>query len=135
MNGVRKHIWKRIIQHSLKKISRKQSKSLCTLTNSLITTNMKMIKVSDIFDVKYGVNLELVHLEECGKNEEGSINFVSRTEKNNGVSSHVQRLPDVVPNPAGSLSVAGGGSVLSTFYQKQEYYSGRDIYVLIPKKN
>lgn len=96
---------------------------------------MKTIKVSDIFDVQYGVNLELVNLEECNKDEKDSINFVSRTEKNNGVSTYVRRLSDVVPNPARTLSVAGGGSVLSTFYQKQEYYSGRDIYVLIPKRN
>lgn len=95
---------------------------------------MKMVKISEIFEVKYGVNLELVNLEECEKGDEFSINFVSRTEKNNGVSAYVRKIPDVNPNPANTLSVAGGGSVLSTFYQKEEYYSGRDIYVLIPKK-
>jgi hypothetical protein len=32
------------------------------------------------------------------------------------------------------LSVAGGGSILSTFYQPKPYYSGRDLYVLSPRQ-
>lgn len=95
---------------------------------------MKLVKVSDIFEVKYGTNLELVNLEECEKKDFNSINYVSRTEKNNGISSFVQKIDSVIPNPAFTISVAGGGSVLATFFQKEEYYSGRDIYVLIPKK-
>lgn len=95
---------------------------------------MKLAKISDLFDVKYGVNLELVNLEECLKNDLDSINFVSRTEKNNGISAYVERNFDIEPNPARTISVAGGGSVLATFYQHEEYYSGRDLYVLIPKK-
>lgn len=93
-----------------------------------------MLEINEIFDVKYGVNLELINLDECEKNDSDSISFVSRTEKNNGVSAYVHKLTDVKPNPADTLSVAGGGSVLSTFYQGEEYYSGRDVYVLIPKK-
>lgn len=95
---------------------------------------MKTVKISELFEVKYGVNLELINLDECEKDGIGSINFVSRTEKNNGISAYVQKVTDIKPNPANTISVAGGGSVLSTFFQKEEYYSGRDIYVLIPKK-
>ncbi len=32
----------------------------------------------------------------------------------------------------GVLTVAGGGSVLETFYQAEPFYSGRDLYVLRP---
>lgn len=95
---------------------------------------MKLVKISDLFEVKYGVNLELINLEECEKNDPFSINFVSRTEKNNGVSAYVERRLEIEPNPANTISVAGGGSVLATFYHKEEYYSGRDMYILIPKK-
>lgn len=95
---------------------------------------MKLVKISDLFDVKYGINLELVHLEECEKGDPDSINFVSRTEKNNGISAYVEKVYDLEPNPANTISVAGGGSVLATFYHTEEYYSGRDIYILIPKK-
>lgn len=95
---------------------------------------MELTPIKELFDVIYGVNLELVHLEQCKKANSDAINFISRTEKNNGISAFVLKLADVEPNPAHSISVAGGGSVLSSFYQKEPYYSGRDIYVLIPKK-
>jgi hypothetical protein len=95
---------------------------------------MKLVKISDLFDVKYGTNLELINIEECNKQDENSINFISRTDKNNGISAYVQKINQVEPNPAYTISVAGGGSVLATFFQQEEYYSGRDIYILIPKK-
>lgn len=94
----------------------------------------KYVRISDMFNVKYGINLELVHLQECDTTGHNAIPFVSRTEKNNGVSAFVEKEIDIEPNPAHTLSVAGGGSVLSTFYQPIPYYSGRDIYILIPKK-
>jgi hypothetical protein len=86
-------------------------------------------KVVDIFDVRYGLNLELNALE---KDKEG-VNFVSRTEKNNGVSAKVRLYPDITPIPAGTISVAAGGSVMESFLQMSPYYSGRDLYYLTPK--
>ena len=87
-----------------------------------------MLRLGDIFEVKYGVNLEL---SRC-KIIRGGINFVSRTEKNNGVSATVELIDDVTPIPAGVLTVAGGGSVLETFLQPAPFYSGRDLYYLVP---
>lgn len=88
-----------------------------------------MVKISELFDVTYGVNLELNKLTE----DENGINFVSRTAQNNGVSARVLRLPHVNPIPAGTISVAAGGSVLATFLQPEPYYSGRDLYYLKSK--
>lgn len=95
---------------------------------------MKVVKVQELFEVRYGINLELVHLEQCSNEDEDAIFFVSRTEKNNGVSAIVRRNEAIEPNPAHTISVAGSGSVMSCFYQKLPYYSGRDLYILIPKK-
>ena len=95
----------------------------------------KLVKLSDLFDPKYGVNLELINLDQCHSTEKEAIPFVSRTEKNNGVAAFVYAIPTVDPNPAHTLSVAVSGTVLSTFYQPKPYYSGRDLYVLIPKKD
>lgn len=92
-----------------------------------------LVKVSDIFDIHYGVTFELINLAQCKSTDFNSIPFVSRTEKNNGVSSFVERILDIEPNPAHTLSVAVGGSVLSTFYQPKPYYSGFHIFVLVPK--
>ena len=90
-------------------------------------------KVSDLFDVKYGVNLELNTCDECDRCTENSINFVARTAENNGVSSRVIVLEGVLPQKAGLITVAGGGSVLSTFLQSEPFYSGRDLYTLDAK--
>ncbi len=92
-------------------------------------------KVSDLFNVKYGVNLELNACVECDKSEIDSVNFVARTAENNGVSSRVMTIDDVEPQKAGLISVAGGGSVLSTFLQNEPFYSGRDLYTLDSKDN
>lgn len=93
----------------------------------------KLVKVSDIFNIQYGVTFELINLTQCKNTHYNAIPFVSRTEKNNGVSAFVEKLLDVEPNPAHTLSVAVGGSVLSTFYQPKPYYSGFHIFVLVPK--
>lgn len=92
-------------------------------------------KISDLFNVKYGVNLELNACDECDKNDADSVNFVARTSENNGVSARVSIIDGITPQKAGLISVAGGGSVLSTFLQPEPFYSGRDLYTLEPKEN
>ena len=91
------------------------------------------MKVRELFDVKYGVNLELMSLEVVSNNNIDGVNFVARTSANNGVVARVKRVDGIVPQPAGILSCAGGGSVLSTFVQTEPFYSGRDLYTLSPK--
>ena len=90
---------------------------------------MKTCKVSDLFFVNYGVNLELNALIQ----DKDGINFVSRTSKNNGVSAKVKPISTIEPLPAGTITVAGGGSVMETFLQLSPYYSGRDLYYLTAK--
>jgi len=91
------------------------------------------MKVKDLFSVKYGVNLELMTLETVPVNDRDGINFVARTSENNGVVAKVRKIEDLEPQPAGILTCAGGGSVLSTFVQIEPFYSGRDLYILTPK--
>lgn len=79
---------------------------------------MKLVKTSALFDVKYGVNLELNKLIE----DDNGINFVSRTAKNNGVSAKVKLMDGISPIQAGTISVAGGGSVMESFLQVVEIY-------------
>ncbi|WP_299103540.1 restriction endonuclease subunit S [uncultured Winogradskyella sp.] len=88
-----------------------------------------MVEVQKIFDVVYGVNLELNKLEIDPK----GINFVSRTAKNNGVSAKVKKYKSLEPTSGGVITVAGGGSVMESFLQKEPFYSGRDLYYLKPK--
>jgi len=95
---------------------------------------MKLTAIHNLFDIKYGNSLELINLEQSEKNDPNSINFVSRTEKNNGISSFVLKVVDIEPNPANTITVAVGGSVLATFLQPEQYYTGFHILVLSPKK-
>jgi hypothetical protein len=90
---------------------------------------MKLIALSDLFNVTYGVNLELNRM----RHDLLGIPFVGRSDRNNGVTARVSKIPGVEPNPAGTLSVAGGGSVLAAFLQSDPYYSGRDLFFLTPR--
>lgn len=85
--------------------------------------------VEQLFEVRYGHNYELCHLEQ----DANGIPFVSRTSRNNGVSARVKHTGEP-PTPAGSLTVALGGSVLSTFLQPEPCYEGYHVAVLTPKQ-
>jgi hypothetical protein len=89
------------------------------------------MKVSDLFDIKYGINIELNACEITS--EENGVNFVARTSENNGVVAKVVPIAGKEPQPSGIITCAGGGSVLSSFVQAEPFYSGRDLYLLTPK--
>jgi hypothetical protein len=93
-----------------------------------------LVPISEIFNINYGNSLELVNMEQCPSDVPYAVPFVSRTENNNGVSAFVEREYDIDTNPAHTLSVAVGGSVLSTFYQPLPYYTGFHVLVLSPKQ-
>ena len=88
-----------------------------------------MVELQEIFEVKYGVNLELNKLVQ----DKNGVNFVSRTAKNNGISAIVKELENIKPIEAGVITVSGGGSVMEAFLQPEPFYSGRDLYYLKSK--
>jgi hypothetical protein len=94
----------------------------------------KLVKISDLFYINYGNSLELINLSQCKSIDKNAVPFVSRTENNNGISAFVEEELHIDKNPAHTLSVAVGGSVLSTFFQPLAYYTGFHILILTPKK-
>lgn len=90
---------------------------------------MKLVEMSDIFSVSYGHKLDL---NKMTKSHEG-VAFINRTAKNNGVVAHVAAIPGFDPAPAGALTIALGGSVLSTFLQVEAFYTGQNVAIAIPK--
>lgn len=88
------------------------------------------MKVKDLFDVRIGFTLHLNALSQA--KGDSSINYVSRTGENNGVAARVEKAQNVNPYPAGLLSCAVGGTVLSTFVQDEAFYVSRDMYILTP---
>jgi hypothetical protein len=87
--------------------------------------------LSDIFDMRYGHSLELNALEIS--NPKDGVAFVSRQRGHNGISAYVTPIPDIDPAPAGDISCALGGEILTTFIQEAEFYCGRDVAILRPK--
>jgi len=98
------------------------------------TPQTPLVPLNQLFDVHYGANMELYKFDECSSTHLRAVPFVSRSGRNNGVTAHVEKRIGYTPNPAHTLSVAGGGSVLATFYQDKPYYSGRDLYYLVSKR-
>lgn len=89
---------------------------------------MRLTSLDKLFRIEYGNGLELVNLL---KSKNG-INFVARTQKNNGVVSRV-----VVPVwentfPKGCITVAVSGSVMESFVQTEKFVTGYHIMVLTP---
>lgn len=96
---------------------------------NLDIVNWKGFQVRELFDVEYGINMEL---NTCilAEDDIDSANFIGRTEGNNGVVARVRLVEGMIPQPAGIITCAGGGIVLSTFLQMEPFYSGRDLYLL-----
>jgi hypothetical protein len=88
-----------------------------------------MKRLDEIFDIKNSQSLELLNCEQV----EDGICFVARTSKNNGITARVERLDNLEPMPAGAITVALSGSVLSSFYQGKPFYTAFHIACLYPK--
>jgi hypothetical protein len=109
-------------------------KTTCSNPKSLDFASWGDFQVKELFDVQYGINMELNACTETDKDDPEAIAFVARTAENNGVSAFVKPEEGKIPQPANTITVAGGGSVLSTFLQVRPFYSGRDLYLLLPKQ-
>lgn len=89
-----------------------------------------MKRLDEIFNICYGSQLDLNKCEICGKNQ--GFNFVNRSNSNCGVSARIQKIDKKEPFKAGSITVAMGGSVLSSFVQQEDFYTGQNVKVLVP---
>lgn len=63
-----------------------------------------------------------------------TINLVSRSNNNNGISCAVDEISDIEPYEAGNMTLALGGEYLgSCFIQENAFYTSQNVNVLIPK--
>ncbi|MCB9991530.1 MAG: hypothetical protein H6867_09145 [Rhodospirillales bacterium] len=67
---------------------------------------MKLIKLTDLFLIEYGNQLDLNKLIKA----ENGINFVNRSAKNLGISAKVKKIDNIEPYEAGLLTVALGAA-------------------------
>ena len=93
---------------------------------------MNIIPLSDIFDIVYGSQLDLNKLEIDSVN---GINFISRSKENLGVQTKIKKIQNKTLFKKGSITVTLGGSyLLSSFVQKEDFYTAQNIKVLTPKQ-
>jgi hypothetical protein len=94
----------------------------------------KTAKVSSLFNIGYGTKLDFKQMQTTSTSDIEGVCFVSRSSKNLGVVARVKKYKDVKPLPAGTITVALGGSyLLSAFVQEQPFYTGQNVAVLTPK--
>lgn len=90
------------------------------------------MRVDELFYLHKGNGFKLYNMSQS---PDSNISFVSRTAQANGVVGKVDQVDGVTPFPAGYITVALGGSVLSSFVQKDPFYTAFHIMVLEPKRD
>ena len=103
-----------------------------TNNNPLNVIKWKRFHLYDknMFDIDMGTKLDKAKMVDI----DPTINFVGRANANNGITTCVDRIENLKPYPAGTLTVSLGGEYLgSCFVQPKEYYTSQNVIVLIPK--
>jgi len=91
--------------------------------------------INDLFTVEYGNKFDMNKMDVLGK--ETGIAFVGRRgglTGASGVSGYVASVSSIGPYPAGTITVALGGSrLLSSYVQQRPYYTAQNVAVLAPR--
>ncbi len=89
-----------------------------------------MVTLNTIFRIRYGTQLDLNKCQLCER--PNGYNFVNRSAGNCGVSARIIAPEGIEPYKAGLISSAMGGSVLATFVQQEDFFTGQNVKVLEP---
>ncbi|MDD5253750.1 MAG: restriction endonuclease subunit S [Candidatus Nanoarchaeia archaeon] len=93
-----------------------------------------MVRLDELFNTSYGNKFDLNKMSLATDIDINKINFISRSANNLGVSAIVKKVENIEPFKKGSITIALGGSILSSFIQQKPFYTAQNIMVLIPKK-
>ena len=94
---------------------------------------IELTELNKVFEVEHGSKLDLNKMEECSSLTKDAVAFIGRSGERNGLRAFVRRLDDKEPYDAALISVALGGSALSSFVQPQPFYTAQNIDVLRPR--
>lgn len=100
-------------------------------TPDLNVQKWKYILLKDICKITMGNKMDANAMT----TDEPAVNFVGRSATNNGVAGKVDFVYDnngekIEPYPSGCITVALGGSLGSTFLQKEPFYTSQNVSVL-----
>ena len=93
------------------------------------------MNIATLFDILSGSSLDYNKMTLSVQNDKDAINFVSRSSRNLGVTTKVKKILGKEPFSSGLITVALGGSILSSFVQQESFYTAEHMRVLRPKKN
>lgn len=94
------------------------------------TKNWRTYHLYDIFEIDSGTKLDKAKMNTTTP----KINFVGRSNFNNGITQKVNEIQGLHPYEPGSLTLALGGAYLgSCFIQEEPFYTSQNVVVLIPK--
>ncbi len=106
-----------------------QTKNLNSKT-FLTTENWKEFYLHKLFNITMGNGIDANKTTDF----DPKYNYVSRDSNGNGVVGFVDEINGEIPFPAGSMSVALGGSFLgSCFIQRKQFYTAQNVAVLQDK--
>lgn len=92
----------------------------------------KNFHLYDVFEIDSGTKLDKAKMDTTAP----KINFVGRSNFNNGITQRVNEIQNLTPYSAGNLTLALGGAYLgSCFIQEEPFYTSQNVVVLIPKKD
>lgn len=94
--------------------------------------NIDLVSLDSIFEVSHGNKFDFNKMVKVPIGEQ-SIAFVTRSRQNNGLGGFVKKVEDIEPYESGLITVALGGSTLSSFVQPRPFYTGQNIDILHPR--
>jgi hypothetical protein len=93
---------------------------------------VKLVALSSIFGIEHGNKFDLNKMSECGPGDR-AVAFIGRSGERNGLVAFVEQLDNAKPYESGLITVALGGSALSSFVQPRPFYTAQNIDVLKPR--
>ena len=90
---------------------------------------MRTVKLSELFDIEKGKS----YFNEFIENVDG-VNYITTSSQNQGVKCKVLKNNKYKVYPAGLITVALQGSVLSSFVQIEDFILQTHVAVLMPKR-
>jgi hypothetical protein len=92
---------------------------------------VRLAALSSIFGIEHGNKFDLNKMKKCAPGDR-AVAFIGRSGERNGLVAFVERLEIAKPYESGLITVALGGSALSSFVQPRPFYTAQNIDVLKP---
>lgn len=113
-------------------LTKLQSAKQSAVFQKINTTEWATFHLYDIFKIDSGTKLDKAKMDTTTP----KINFVGRSNFNNGITQKVNEIQGLTPYESGCLTLALGGAYLgSCFIQEEPFYTSQNVVVLIPKED